>query len=106
LDPQHFGLLDPDPQKYVDLRAEYQPKLQKLLQMFLSLNGFSSCCIKISGKSMKICSKNSSFVKNSVNLEINVHDLPPHFGFLGSDPFFSSRDPESGSGSPSKLNGY
>jgi len=57
LDPQHFGFPDPDPQKYVDPSAKYQPKLQKLLKMFLSLDGLSSCCIKISGKSMKICSQ-------------------------------------------------
>ena len=36
LDPQHFGLLNPDPQKYVECgsmnpnpKAKYQPKIAK-----------------------------------------------------------------------------
>ena len=35
MDPQYFGLLDPDPQKYPDPRGKYQPKTAK--KVFYSL---------------------------------------------------------------------
>ena len=72
MDPQDFGFLDPDPEKYADPRIrkgeKYQPKIAKnlfthktqfltfekeILKMSCSMNGFSSLGIKVSEKKTK-----------------------------------------------------
>ena len=65
LDPQDFGFLDPDPQKYADPRiriqgAKYQPKTATKKNVYSqNLNGSSSFSIKISEKTkakiLKFC---------------------------------------------------
>ena len=82
LNPQHFGFLDPDPQKYADPRIRFQGQInnQKLklksellkkerLSKMSALNKTSSCCIKKVKKVRKIYRKSILLLKKSVNLK-------------------------------------
>ena len=129
LDPQHFGLLDPDPLKYADPQIQWQNinlKLKKnkifcsqnsiwtaeKRELSVSLSWMFKVCHKDKWKKKEKWFENSSSVKKSVNIlkKCSWPGSGSSFSLVGIRiQFFLSGDPDPvfpwwGSGSASKLN--